>query len=148
VTRAYCRILFHDVPVLLISLLSDKISVGQTGTLLCLNLEPIIYSVTATISDPLLAREYTAWLAGGHIQDVVRAGALSGELLEFDDDGSGCVRVQARYVFVNPDAFEAYVRDHAPRLRGEGLAKFGSRTEISFARTVAKRLAGFNLSGD
>jgi hypothetical protein len=139
---------FRGVLVLLISLLSDKISVGQSGTLLCLNLNPIIYSVTATISDPLLAREYAAWLGGGHIQEVVRAGALSGELLEFEDDGSGCVRVQARYVFANREAFEAYVRDHAPRLRGEGLAKFGSRTEISFARTVAKRLAVFNLSGN
>lgn len=52
-----------------------------------------------------------------------RAGALAAEIVELD--GAGGPRVfEVRYVFEDRAAFDAYERDHAPRLREEGLRLF------------------------
>ena len=98
------------------------------------------YAVTATLPSLSVRDEYVAWLTGGtaghgHIADVIAAGATSGEVILLDGEGSP--RVQARYTFANRAAFVAYVRDHAPRLRAEGLARFGS-SGITFDRTAGE----------
>jgi len=98
------------------------------------------YAVTATLPSFSVRDEYVAWLASataghGHVADVIAAGATSGEVILLD--GEGPPRVQARYTFANRDEFDAYVRDHAPRLRAEGLARFGS-WGITFERTAGE----------
>ena len=84
------------------------------------------------------------WLEGGHLEDVIRGGALSAELSMLDPDTSGNdsvgVRVVSRYVFANRGTYEAYVRDHAPGLRALGLAKFGpslGSRQVVFTRSIA-----------
>ncbi|MFM1805264.1 MAG: hypothetical protein RL136_2143, partial [Planctomycetota bacterium] len=38
-----------------------------------------LYSVRATFTDHAVREEFIAWLRGGHLADVVRAGALDAE---------------------------------------------------------------------
>lgn len=97
------------------------------------------YAVTANLPSIAVRDEYVAWLAvgaggHGHIADVIAAGAASGEVIVLDGDA---IRVQARYTFANRASFDAYVRDHAPRLRAEGLARFGS-SGITFERAAGE----------
>ena len=59
------------------------------------------------------------------------AGAVSAEVVEHDGGG-----FEARYTFASREAFAAYERDHAPRLRAEGLALFGPDKGVSYRRTL------------
>lgn len=60
-----------------------------------------------------------AWLVPGHMADVVAAGARGATLARFDD---APLTLEVRYAFDSREAFAAYERDHAPRLRAEGRA--------------------------
>jgi hypothetical protein len=73
----------------------------------------------------------------GHIADVIAAGAVSGEVIVLDTEPGQPARVQSRYTFANRAAFDAYVRDHAPRLRADGLARFGT-SGITFERAAGE----------
>lgn len=95
----------------------------------------IAYTVTATFPDHAAAGEYAAWLKGGHVGQVVAAGALSGEVVRLDDPSTP-IRVESRYIFAGRGEFDRYLRDHAPRLRAEGLARFGPDRGITFERRL------------
>ncbi|MEI7656753.1 MAG: DUF4286 family protein [Phycisphaerae bacterium] len=106
--------------------------------------EALVYWVTATLPDAEVAGEYLTWLEAGHLAEVVRGGARSAELIILDSEGMGDtrIRVVSRYVFSDRAAFAEYERTHAPRLRAEGVARFGpSRGEraVQFARSVGAR---------
>jgi hypothetical protein len=119
---------------------------------------PVLYAVTASIPDARLRDEYVAWLAGGHVQDVIAAGASEARVVVLDpDDVAGAVadatpgenatsRVESLYIFPTRAALEAYFRDHAPRLRAQGVAKFASRG-VSFQRRIG-RVAAAIMSDD
>jgi hypothetical protein len=98
-------------------------------------LTQIVYSVTATLPDDETARRYLAWLADGHAAEVVAAGALSAQIIRFTDPSSP-IRVETRYTFSSSAALSQYVREHAPRLRTEGLKLFPPDQGISFERRV------------
>ena len=88
------------------------------------------YVVRAEASSRDLLAAYERWLvAEGHVAEVVAAGALAGDVVRIDGEPP---RIEVHYTFASRDAFVAYERDHAPRLRAEGLAKFPSG--ITFAR--------------
>lgn len=95
----------------------------------------VVYSVTATLPDDETARRYIAWLAEGHAAEVVAAGALSADIIRFTDPASP-IRVETRYIFSSSAALSQYVREHAPRLRTEGLKLFPPDRGISFERRV------------
>jgi hypothetical protein len=40
------------------------------------------------------------------------------------------------YTFPTRELFNGYIRDYAPRLRSEGLARFGPQSGVSFRRQV------------
>ena len=88
------------------------------------------YTVLTTAATETLRDAFLAWLVDGHIEDVCAAGALTGEIVLRDD----ALVVESRYTFASRAAFLAYERDHAPRLRAEGLALFPSG--VSFQRTL------------
>lgn len=83
----------------------------------------VFYEVEATFQDEKTAREWVDWMLGGHLADVVRAGAQSGRLVRLGDSP---LHYAAHYEFADRPAFETYIREHAPRLREEGLRRFGS----------------------
>lgn len=86
----------------------------------------IEYVVRCVCDTPELSARMERWLLGaapapGHLAHVIAAGASSATLARFDD---APLAVEARYAFVSREAFAAYERDHAPRLRAEGRALF------------------------
>lgn len=81
----------------------------------------VAYSVTATFADRSLVSDWLRWLAEGHIADVLAGGASDAELVELDDSGRS---FEVRYHFASRDIFAQYEREHAPRLRAEGLQRF------------------------
>lgn len=83
----------------------------------------ISYVVRIEFDDALVRDETLAWLHARHVDDVLAAGALSAEVVVID----GTLALEARYRFASRDAFRDYERDHAPRLRADGLAFLAGR---------------------
>jgi dipeptidase E len=94
----------------------------------------LAYVVAATFSDAAVAEEWLAWLRGGHVAEVLAGGAESAEIVEMDA-GQG-LAFEVRYLFRSREAFAAYERDHAPRLREEGLRRFGPERGVTYRRTT------------
>lgn len=95
----------------------------------------VAYTVTARFASPARVGDYIGWLAGGHVRQVLEAGALSAEIVRLDGPPEQPA-VQTRYVFATREAFERYEREAAPRLRAEGLALFGPGTGVVFSREL------------
>lgn len=103
----------------------------------------IAYTVRATCPSPALAERYVAWLEDGHVDMVIRGGAHAATIVRLDPEpgqpgGQGPRRVEVRYVFPTRAVFDRYVRDFAPALRAEGLARFGRETGVTFERSVGE----------
>ena len=98
----------------------------MTGTLL--------YTVQCTFEDPTVARDWSRWLFDEHFDDLRTCGALSCELVRVDAPGTV---LQARYRFADRSAFDAYVAEHADRMRSEGLARFPLSLGLAYERQVA-----------
>ena len=95
------------------------------------------YTVSCTFSDPAVADRWLAWLREEHIDDVCAAGALQGEVVRLDGEP---IRMEVRYRFASRAAFEAYERDHAPRLRDEGLSRFPLSLGLEYSRTTGEAI--------
>ncbi|MBS0191620.1 MAG: DUF4286 family protein [Planctomycetes bacterium] len=102
----------------------------------------LAYSVLATFPDEPTAREYSDWLAAGHIQAVLRAGAVHAEVFR-SMPPSSLIQVEVRYLFPNQAAFDRYVAEDAPALRAEGLARFPPERGIRLDRRTALCLHEF-----
>lgn len=96
----------------------------------------IAYIVIATLPTEAIATDYVHWLNDGHVQAVVAGGATVGEIIRLDPDPA--LRVMSRYEFSSRGMFDQYVRDIAPRLREEGLSRFGPVTGVTFQRFVGE----------
>ena len=95
----------------------------------------IAYTVAATFPTPDLAREYVEWLEDGHIDAVVRGGAHSAMIVRLTDPATP-IRVEVRYIFSNRDVLDAYLAQHAPALRAQGLKRFPPERGVRFERTL------------
>lgn len=82
------------------------------------------YVVRIEFDDEKLRDAFGVWLRDRHIKDVLASGAQSAKLVSCDD----AIAIEVRYTFESRDAFAAYERDHAPRLRADGLAFLAGRT--------------------
>lgn len=100
-------------------------------------MQALVYTVITTLPDAHITDEYVTWLASGHTAQVLEGGALQSEVCGPWENADGTLCVEARYVFANPEAFATYENLHAPRLRAEGVAKFGSCPGIRFERRTA-----------
>jgi len=105
-------------------------------------MEQVVYVVRAEHPLEASASEYVAWLVGdprsgecGHAGEVVAAGALRAEVLVVEDAPR---TVECRYTFANLSAFRRYESDHAPRLRADGLRRFGPESGVRFGRSVLR----------
>jgi len=100
------------------------------------------YSVSCTFDDPQVSAEWIKWLRDEHLRDVCHAGAKRAEVVQFDRPGdSAPVRCEVRYAFASRAAFQQYERDHAPRLRAEGLRRFPLDRGLAYARTGGEIVA-------
>lgn len=85
----------------------------------------VVYEVRVCV-DAGVRESYRAWI-DGHVREILALpGFERAELYVEDADGGEPVFV-IRYHLVSRAALEDYLRDHAPRLRAEGLARFGDR---------------------
>jgi len=86
----------------------------------------ISYEVGITFHQPRLLPAWVEWLEREHIADVMSGGATSAQVVRLDSESGSdeAPRCVVRYEFPNREAFDRYLRDHAPRLRVEGLARF------------------------
>ncbi len=80
------------------------------------------YTVRVVIEDARAFEGFVAWLRDTHVADVCAAGGCTGEVLVLDVAEGEPRAVEARYRFASREAFRAYERDHAPRMRADGLA--------------------------
>jgi hypothetical protein len=99
---------------------------------------PIAYTVRCEFQHLEVAEAWIAWLATTHLAEVRAAGATRAELVRLDGDTVVC---EARYVFESRAAFAAYERDHAPRLRADGLHRFPLARGLSYQRSVGEIVA-------
>jgi len=90
------------------------------------------YTVRCIAATREVADAFRTWLVEGHLRDVCDAGASRAEVVLLDDG----LTLESRYTFASRAAFEAYERDHAARLRAEGLALFPSG--VAFTRTTGE----------
>jgi len=88
----------------------------------------LIYNVTLNV-DPSIHDEWLSWMKTQHIPQVLGTGkftkATFSEVLVEDDAGARTYSVQ--YKSPSRESLEAYYRDDAERLRGEGLKKFADK---------------------
>ena len=100
--------------------------------------ETVLYEVNLE-ADAAIEGPFDTWLRD-HIADVLQFdGFLSAEVL--DDESvppPGRIRRIVQYRLRNRAALEAYLREHAPRMRSQGVAKFGDRY-TSERRVLAHR---------
>lgn len=96
------------------------------------------YTVACTFTNPDVADRWLDWLREEHLADVCAAGALDARAVRVDGDA---IRCEARYHFADRAAFEAYERDHAPRLREEGLEKFPLDLGLTYERSTGEVVA-------
>lgn len=90
----------------------------------------VLYEVTLTVEQEI-AEEYAEWLSP-HIREILDLDEVAGASwwrVESDDPNtvSWCVK----YEFPNREAYQSYLDNHAERLRGDGLERFGGRFEAS-----------------
>jgi len=95
----------------------------------------ILYEVKAEIEDSAMAEAWAAWMLDKHISDVVSAGASLGRLVRWD----ASTTITAQYEFPSRHAYESYLRDHAPRLRAEGLRRFAT-DKVRYTRRAGEIL--------
>lgn len=98
-------------------------------------MDRIAYTVTATLPDEALAREFADWLLAGHVSKVLAAGARAAEVVRLDGPPAPR-RVEVRYVFSSRADLDRYLETHAPGLRAEGLQRFGPDRGVTFDRTI------------
>ena len=86
----------------------------------------VIYEVNLTV-DAEIANEYSAWLRP-HIKEILELdGFLSAEWFEVEAEDEAQVHWCIQYRVKDRTALETYFVEHAERLRGDGLERFGER---------------------
>lgn len=100
----------------------------------------VAYTVRIDAPDESTADELVAWLQAGHIAEVCEAGALSAELIRHRGHDAIPPQIEVRYLFTDQAAFDAYERDHAPRLRGDSLNRFPPSRGLRYSRSVGEIL--------
>ena len=93
----------------------------------------VAYTVTATFPNAALTEEWLGWLYAGHIAEVLAGGASDAEIVSLDEPS---LTYEVRYHFPSREAFERYEKEHAPRLRAEGLTRFPVEKGIAYRRSV------------
>ena len=107
----------------------------------------ILYTVRANCPNVQTRGRFLAWLSPNHIAGVLKGGATSARIVLPDRaDDTAPARpelaeraiVETQYVFPSRKAYDAYIRDHAPALRADGLKHFPPESGVTYERQVAE----------
>jgi hypothetical protein len=97
---------------------------------------PIVYEVDLEV-DRAISEEFDAWLVEHAAAMCALPGFEDATLWQVDDDGGPRVRRVARYVLRDRAALDAYLATHAPRMRADGIARFGDSAFTAVRRVLA-----------
>lgn len=92
----------------------------------------VLYEVNIEV-DASAHEEYRAWLRD-HIAEILALPGFTGaKLFEVLDPpaSAGRIGLCVQYALKDQAALDDYLREHAPRLRSDGMARFGGRFEAS-----------------
>ncbi len=90
----------------------------------------VIYEVTLR-PEPSIQAEFDAWLED-HVQEMLALpGFLEAGVYRSEDPGSGDILRTVHYVLRDRQALDAYLRDHADRMRSLGVGRFGDAFSAS-----------------
>lgn len=89
----------------------------------------VVYVVRVAV-DAAIAADFRAWL-DDHVAEIVALPGFCGASIHREEADSGGVVYVVHYRLENRAALDDYFRDHAPRLRADGLARFGERMSAS-----------------
>ncbi len=88
--------------------------------------ESVLYEVNLD-ADADIAGPFDTWLRD-HIADMLQFGGfLSAEILDDPAALSGRIRRIVQYRLRNQAALDTYLRDHAPKMRAQGVTRFGDK---------------------
>jgi hypothetical protein len=92
----------------------------------------LVYEVNLEV-EAGIATEYRDWLRGHMAEILALPGFLGATMSEVLDPAppAGFAGLCVQYRLENETAYAAYLRDHAPRMRAEGEARFGGRFRAS-----------------
>lgn len=88
----------------------------------------IVYEVNIDV-DNAVAGEFRTWL-DAHVAEIVALPGFTGALMfEVREPAPAAQRLAfcVQYRLLDAAALESYLREHAPRLRGDGIARFPGR---------------------
>lgn len=102
----------------------------------------VLYEVTLRV-ERAIAADYRDWLRGHARAMRALPGFLAANVCEVDEPAPGdeTVAFCCHYRLRDTAALEAYLREHAPRMRAEGIERFGAR--FSAQRRVMTVLADY-----
>ena len=84
--------------------------------------------------DAAVAADYRIWL-DAHVARILALPGFTGarifEVLEQPQPPAGRIALCVQYALRSRDDFDAYLREHAPHMRAEGVARFGDRFRAS-----------------
>lgn len=92
----------------------------------------LVYEVNLDV-DAGIVGEYRAWL-DAHVREMLALpGFVAARVFEVLDGAprDGGLHLCVHYVLRDADALDAYLREHAPRMRADGVARFGDRFRAS-----------------
>lgn len=91
----------------------------------------VIYEVDLDV-DAAIATDYRGWL-DAHVQDMLALpGFVSAQVFEVAEPvAAGRVAYCVHYRLRDAAALDAYLREHAARMRADGEARFGDRFRAS-----------------
>ena len=88
----------------------------------------VVYEVSVDV-DAAIRDDYLGWLAA-HVDEILALPGFTGaDIFEVLDPAceDGWFAVCVQYRLRDADALDTYLREHAPRLRADGIARFGDR---------------------
>ena len=93
----------------------------------------VLYEVEATL-DPAIVADFDAWLPGHVSQVIACPGFTAAEIQALAAAGAGPPLRRVQYRLESQAALDRYLAEDAPRLRADGIARFGDK--VSFSRRV------------
>jgi hypothetical protein len=84
----------------------------------------IIYEVNIEV-EPSVVEEYRAWL-DQHIEEILLIDGFDYAIWSVDVEGEG-TRFVVHYYLRDRASLDRYLEEHAPRLREDGVQRFGAR---------------------
>jgi hypothetical protein len=92
----------------------------------------VTYEVNLAVDAGVLDA-YRAWLAG-HVAEIVAlpgfTGATTWDVVD-PPPPAGVAHLCVQYALTDAAALDDYLREHAPRLRADGIARFGERVRAT-----------------